>query len=100
MKYISAYLFLFFLSLVFIAYADGDPEFVKLPEQYQKNLNKYETINRLGREQVAVMYANDVAITSHQKDNTAKSGSLIVMEIYQAARDDNNIAILNDNESF
>lgn len=100
MKHISAYLVLLFASLCVIAYADGDPEFVKLPEQYQENLAKYETINRAGREQVAVMYANDIAISSYKEGNTAKPGSVIIMEIYKAQRDDNDKAITNDDGDF
>jgi len=76
------------LSVIYV-YADGDPEFVKFPTGYDASYTNYTTMNRDGTELVAKMYANDIAISSYKKGQTAASGSVIVMEVYKPKKDAN-----------
>ena len=69
--------------------ADGDPEFVALPADYQNSFTHYATMNRDGKPQLAKMYANEVAVASYRDDQQADSGSIVVMEIYQTKKDKN-----------
>lgn len=68
--------------------AGGNNEFVKFPEGYQEGFNHYSTQNRQNNEQVADMYANDIAINS-VKDGNLADGSILVMEIYKSEVDEN-----------
>jgi hypothetical protein len=71
------------LFVSFLAYAGGNPEQVKFPEGYKTEFKKYDTRNREGKPQVAVLYANQVALDSLNKGKLA-DGSKIVMEVYKA----------------
>ena len=71
------------LSISFLAYAGGNPDQVKFPEGYKTEFKKYDTRNRGGKPQVAVLYANQIALDSLNKDKLA-DGSKIVMEVYKA----------------
>lgn len=70
------------LSFSFIAYAGGNPDQVSFPEGYKTEFKKYDTRNRLNGKQVAVLYANKIAIDSLNKGDLA-DGSKIVMEVYK-----------------
>ena len=83
----------FALSAIYV-YADGDPEFVKFPTGYDASYTHYKTMNRNGKELVAKMYANDIAISSYKKGRTADSGSIIVMEVYKPEKDANDKPIV------
>lgn len=69
------------------AYAGGNPEHVKFPEDYAKSFTKYSTANRANQKQVAKLYANEAAITSYTQGKKAVSGSVIIMEIYSPKAD-------------
>lgn len=71
------------LSISFLAYAGGNPEQVKFPEGYKSEFKNYDTRNRAGKPQVAVLYANQIALDSLNKGKLA-DGSKIVMEVYKA----------------
>jgi cytochrome P460 len=70
------------LSLSPIAYAGGNPEHVSYPEGYKSEFTHYDTRNRANGKQVAVLYANKIAIDT--ASNTKLSdGAIIIMEIYK-----------------
>ena len=70
------------LSISFLAYAGGNPDQVSYPDGYKTEFKKYDTRNRLNGKQVAVLYANQIAIDSLNKGELA-DGSKIVMEVYK-----------------
>ncbi|QBQ55586.1 cytochrome P460 family protein [Nitrosococcus wardiae] len=84
----------------FYAYGGGDPEFVKFPEGYEQSFSKYATINRANQKQVAKLYANETAVSSHKEGQTADSGSIIVMEIYKPKTDAEGKPIPSSNAIF
>jgi len=65
------------------ANAGGNPEFVKFPEGYTDSFTNYVTMNRAGKELVAKMYANDVAVSSYKEGKQAAEGAVVIMEIYK-----------------
>ena len=69
------------------AYAEGNPEYVKFPTGYETSFANYTTMNRDGKEQVAKRYANDAAISSYKKGQTAAPGSVVVMAVYKPKKD-------------
>jgi hypothetical protein len=71
------------LCISFLAYAGGNPHQVKFPDGYKTEFKKYDTRNRVGKPQIAVLYANQVALDSLNKGKLA-DGSKIVMEVYKA----------------
>ena len=76
-----AYVFLT-LSVSFIAYAGGNPEHVHFPAEYKSEFTQYDTRNRTNGKQVAVMYANKIAVDS-AASGTLAEGSKIIMEVYK-----------------
>lgn len=83
----------FKLILTFLAtilscniYAGGTPEFVKLPEGYENQVN-YMTQNRVGQEQVAKIYARESFLQAIANEEAVPEGGTIVMEIYEPKRD-------------
>ena len=52
-------------------HAGGDPDFVRLPAAYAQSFANYATFNRAGKELVARMYANDIAVSSYTQGRTA-----------------------------
>jgi len=74
------------LSISFLAYAGGNPEHVKYPEAYKTEFTHYDTRNRVNGKQVAVMYANKIAIDT-ASDAELGEGAKIVMEIYKVNLD-------------
>lgn len=71
------------LSISCNAYAGGNPEQVSFPDAYQSDFIKYHTQNRAGKPQVAVLYANKIALDSAGSGKLA-DGAKIVMEVYKA----------------
>jgi hypothetical protein len=67
----------------FYAYGGGNPDAVKFPKGYEQSFANYATVNRGNQKQVAKLYANEIAISSYKKGQTADSGSVVVMEIYK-----------------
>ena len=75
--------------------AGGNPEFVPFPEAYKSDFTNYDTRNRAGKPQVAMMYANKTALDSVNQSELA-DGSTIVMEVYKAVMDENGEPVLTD----
>ncbi|ADJ29544.1 cytochrome P460 family protein [Nitrosococcus watsonii] len=81
-------------------YGGGNPEFVKFPEGYEQSFTRYATINRANQKQVAKLYANKTAVSSYQGAQTAKPGSVIVMEVYKPKTDAEGKPIPGNNGIF
>lgn len=96
MKDLITYILIFVGLSCIYTYAGGDPEFVKLPNEYKKEYAQYSNTNRDGKEQLAKIYANDIALSSIKKGDTTAPGSIIVMEIYKIKRDDKNSPSYNE----
>jgi len=79
--------------------AGGNNEFVKFPESYKSEFKHYSTQNRLNNEQVADIYANDIA-TGSANDGKLADGSILVMEIYKTEVDDNDKRIADQDGIF
>lgn len=79
-------LILLFALLSSLSYAGGTPEFVALPESYNKQIN-YMTQNRVGQEQVAKIYTRENLLQAIASDEQVPEGSTIVMEVYEPKRD-------------
>ena len=71
------------MCISFLAYAGGNPEQVSFPDGYKTDFKKYDTRNRNGKQQVAVLYANKIALDSANSTKLA-DGAKIVMEVYKA----------------
>lgn len=67
------------------AWAGAD--LVALPKDYRTSFQRYATIDRDNPKQVADAYANDTAITSSKKGASLESGSVLIMEVWQAKLD-------------
>ena len=52
------------MFISFLAYAGGNPEQVSFPNGYKTDFKKYDSRNRNGKQQVAVLYANKIALDS------------------------------------
>lgn len=87
MKYSSILVGLVFAASAGAASAGGNPDFVAFPSGYGAIFTKYTTLNRSGSAAVAKMYANDTAVSSYKKGQSAASGSIIVMEVYKPKKD-------------
>lgn len=88
------------ISLMFlmswVVFAGGNPEHVAYPTNYKNDFTYYDTRNRMNGKQVAVLYANQIAMNSADSNNL-DNGSKIVMEVYKPKldADGNPIADLN-----
>ncbi|MGB1799490.1 MAG: cytochrome P460 family protein [Gammaproteobacteria bacterium] len=87
------------LSASLLVYAGGNPEHVSFPEAYKTEFIQYDTRNRVNGKQLAVMYANEIAINSI-KDGKLAAGSKIIMEIHKAKLDADGNKITNDSGLF
>lgn len=70
------------LAVPFMALAG--PEQVTLPDDYRQQFTHYDSRDRDNPEQIAELYANDVALESAQDGPPLDHGSILVMEIYKA----------------
>ncbi len=70
-----------------VAYAGGNPDYVKFPQGYETSFTNYTIMNRAGSAAVAKMYANKSAVASYKKGQAAAPGSIIVMEVYKPKKD-------------
>lgn len=61
--------------------ADGNPEYIDLPQGYKSTFTQYDTRNRVADKQVAVIYANKAAVDSAPSGDYAY-GSKVIVEIY------------------
>lgn len=50
-------------------------------------------MNRAGKELVAKMYTNDMALSSYKKGKEAAEGSVVIMEVYKPKKDANGKAV-------
>ena len=94
--------FIFILSISiasFLVYAGGNPEFVKFPSTYKQDFTNYDTRNRSNGKQVAMMYANSIAMESARSGELAP-GSEIIMEVYKLKLDENGEPIKGENGVF
>jgi len=82
------------------ALAGGNPEHVQFPDGYSESFTHYATMNRAGKEQIAKMYANDVAIASYKQSEPAASGSTLVMEIYKPKKGDDGKAVVGSDGTY
>ena len=87
------------LSISLLAYAGGNPEYVKLPEAYQTEFTKYDTLNRKNGKQVAVLYANKAAIDS-ASETALGEGAILIMEVYKTITGDDGKPIADENGLF
>lgn len=100
MKYLILSMFFVISSFCLYAYADGDPEFVKIPSEYEKSYKKYSTTNRVDRVQLAKIYANDLALSSMKEGSVTAPGSILVMEIYKVKTDDKSEPVLDEDGTY
>ena len=82
-----------------ISYAGGNPEHVSFPEDYQSKFTQYDTRNRVNGKQVAVLYANEIALNS-ASDSKLADGSKIIMEVYKTKLGEDVKPITDDNGLF
>jgi hypothetical protein len=87
MKFSSILVGLVCAASAVVAYAGGNPDFVAFPSGYGALFTNYTTLNRSASAAVAKMYANDTAVSSYKKGQTAASGSILVMEVYKPKKD-------------
>lgn len=73
--------------LPFYTFAGGNPDYVKLPGNYQQIFTQYDKSNRANQTQVAKFFANEIAVASYKKGEEAAPGSIVVMEIYEPKKD-------------
>ena len=85
-------------GLLISSAALAGPDLIEFPEGYQDRFTHYATVNRADeRKQVVKIFANDVALASAKDGAPLDSGSVLVMEIYQAKLDaDDNPVVGND----
>lgn len=73
--------------LITSSFAGGTPDTVKYPTGYQKTFTNYVNMNRNGKDLLAKMYANDVAMDSYKAGKAAANGSVVIMEVYKPKKD-------------
>ena len=83
----------------FVVVAGGNPEFVQLPENYRTDYTQYQVQNRGNGKQLAVLYANDIAVASAANSELA-DGSTIIMEVYKATMDESGEPVVNEDGLF
>lgn len=67
--------------------AQAGPERVELPNDYRTTMKHYASIDRANPKQIAEAYANDKAIASAKRGANLDSGSVLIMEVWQAKLD-------------
>lgn len=91
------------VALAFVSslavYAGGNPEHVAFPIAYKADFIAYDTRNRVNGKQVAVMYANKVALDSASSGKLA-AGSKIIMEVYKPKKDEDGKPVIGANGVF
>ena len=66
----------------------ADDRVLEFPENYRENFTLYFTGDRLFEdEQTIRIYANDIALAGAKKDGVLPDGSILVAELYAAAKD-------------
>ena len=70
---------------------------IKFPENYRTTFTHYQSVDRANPKQIGELYANDIAINSLQHGKVFASGSILIMEVYNAKLDKNDDPILDAN---
>ncbi len=91
--------FIGLITLSLMTYAGGNPEHVAFPTAYQDQFTRYDTRNRTNGKQVAVLYANQIAMNSVPSDKLAP-GSKIVMEVYKTIPGEDNKPLTDEDGLF
>lgn len=88
-------------ALCLSSMAIAGPELVDFPEGYQDNFKHYTTVNRDDdRKQVVKLFANDVALDSAKVGTPLAYGSVLVMEVYKAELDADEVPVVGDDGFF
>jgi hypothetical protein len=74
------------------------PELVSLPSNYKEEFTHYSSRDRENPEQIAELYANDIALSSVKDGAPLDHGSVLVMEIYKAKLDENGKPMIGDGD--
>lgn len=77
--------------------AEAGPEKVTLPEDYTTRFVHYASIDRANPKQIAEAYANEIAVAGAKKGGELPSGSVLIMEVWQAKLDPQEKPILDAN---
>ena len=86
-------------SISLFSHAGGNPEFVKFPATYKSEFTQYDTRNRGNGKQLAVLYANEIALNS-VKSGKLDNGSKIIMDVYKVKVDEDGNKITNSSGLF
>lgn len=92
-------LLLFGALLSSLVNAGGTPEFVTLPEAYNKQIN-YMSQNRVGQEQIAKIYTSKNLLQAIADEEPVPDGSTIVLEVYAPKKDGNENPIKGSGGNF
>jgi hypothetical protein len=71
-------------------------ELVSFPTNYKDEFTHYSSRDRDNPEQIAELYANDVALESAKDGPPLDHGSVLVMEIYKAKLDENGEPVIGE----
>lgn len=72
------------------------PELVSFPDNYKEEFTHYSSRDRDNPEQIAELYANEIALESAQDGPPLADGSVLVMEIHKAKLDENGKPVIGD----
>lgn len=89
----------FTLSFCLLVYAGGNPDRVDYPASYKTDFTVYDTRNRSNGNQVAVMYANNIALSTPASPAEA-DGSIVVMEVYKTIIGEDGKPVVGNNGVF
>jgi len=87
------------MSLNSIVHAGGNPEYVSFPEGYKSDFTQYDIRNRSNGKQVAILYANKIAIDT-ASDAKFGDGAKIIMEVYKTILGEDGKPMTDDNGLF
>lgn len=83
--------------LLAAAGAEAGADRVALPEGYATRFKHYASIDRANPKQIAEAYANETAVEGAKKGGPLPSGSVLIMEVWQAKLDQQEKPILDAN---
>lgn len=96
---LSASLIIYTSNLSFAEKATLSPSeqiTIKFPENYRTTFKHYQSVDRGNPKQIGELYANTTALNSLKNGNTFASGSVLIMEIYNAKLDKDGNPVLNE----
>ena len=98
MKRSSLYLLFAGVVGVTTAIAGGRMDLIEFPDNYRNDYSRYLTANRANNKpQMVDIYANNTALQSAAEGASLAHGSILVMEVYKAAKDAEGNPIKQDN---